>query len=199
MRIWKCSLALAAVMASAVMQAQVVAPPVVVDSAIEAVEDLGRKVVLGEHRVAIDKMYPLWKKRMAKRKGGLEQLERDMEGIGAMMARNGVSLISFKSFGQPAVHEVWPGEGSTEMAPVYTKWMLLIPTVIQLRFMDKTQEVPRVRTINSYGFQVAIADKDKLDWTFINGSDVTVADLRGLFTSLPADLRLPPVRREEVQ
>lgn len=176
-----------------------VAPPEVVNSAVKAVEDLGQKVVLGEHKVAIDKMYPQWKQRMAKREGGLEKLEKDLEGIGAMMARNGLSIISFKTLGAPKVHEVWPGEGSTELAPIYTKWMLLIPTVIQLRVMDTTGVQPKARVINSFGFQVAIADKDKLDWTFINGSDVTVSDLRGLFTSLPGNLELPPVRREEVK
>jgi hypothetical protein len=176
-----------------------VAPPEVVDSAIQSVEELGRKVVLGEHKVAIDKMYPQWKERIAKRAGGLEKLEKDLDGIGAMMARNGLSIISFKTVGEPKSHEVWPGKGSTEANPIYTKWLLLIPTVTQLRVMDRTGERPQTRTINSYGFQVAIADKADLDWTFINGSDVKVSDLRSMFTSLPANMELPPVRPEEVK
>ena len=181
------------------VSASTVAPPAVVNSAVQAVEALGKKVVLGEHKVAIEKMYPQWKQRMAKREGGLEKLEKDLDGIGAMMARNGLSIISFKTLGAPKAHEVWPGEGSTELKPIYTKWLLMIPTVIQLRVMDTTGNQPKARVINSYGFQVAIADKDKLDWTFINGSDVKVSDLRGMFTSLPANLELPPVRREEVK
>lgn len=178
---------------------QVVAPPAVINSAIEAVEDLGRKVVLGEHKVAIERMNPQWKKRLAARKGGIEKIEKDLEGIGAMMARNGLSIISFKTLGAPKVHEVWPGEGSTAEAPIYTKWLLLIPTVTQLRVMDTSGERPQARIINNFGFQVAIAEKDKLDWTFISGTDVQVADLRSMFTSLPANMELPPVRREEAK
>jgi len=52
--------------------------------------------------------------------------------------------------------------------------------------------------LDLYGFQVAIADKGSDDWTFISGSDISVADLRSLFTSLPANLELPEVKREMV-
>ncbi|MGB1130968.1 MAG: hypothetical protein ACPG4K_13030 [Haloferula sp.] len=170
-----------------------------IDSAIEAVEDLGRKVVLGEHKVAIERMNPQWKKRIAARKGGIEKIEKQLEGIGAMMARNGLSIISFKTIGAPKVHQVWPGEGSTAENPNYTKWLLLIPTVTQLRVMDTTGDRPQARIINNYGFQVAIAEKEKLNWTFISGTDVKVSDLRSMFTSLPANMELPAVYREEVK
>lgn len=178
--------------------AQTVAPREATASAIAAVEALGKRVVLGNHKAAVDSMYPQWKKRMAKRYGGLEKLERQLEGIGEEMARNGVSIISFKTIGVPRVYEVWPGklpEGAGEDAePVFDKWMLLIPTLTQFRIMQG--DPPESHVINSYGYQVAISDKARLDWTFINGSDVTVADLRSLFASLPANLELPPVRRE---
>jgi hypothetical protein len=45
---------------------------------------------------------------------------------------------------------------------------------------------------------VAIADKEDLNWTFIDGSGLTPADLRGLFITLPQDMELPPVGRREV-
>jgi hypothetical protein len=197
MKIFNSCLLLCAMLIPTSTQGATVPPPEVVNSAVKSVEDLGRKVVLGEHKVAIDRMYPQWKARMAKQEGGIEKLEKNLEGIGAMMARNGLSIISFKTLGGLKTHEVWPGEGSTAEKPIYTKWLVLIPTVIQLRVMDK--QSTRSMVINSYGFQVAIADKDKLDWTFINGSDITVSDLRSMFTSLPANMAMPEVRREEVK
>lgn len=168
-------------------------PPEVVRSALAAVEDLGDRVVRGNYAVAIERMYPQWKERMAKRKGGIEALERELAGIGEVMARNGVSLFSFKTQGAPKVYEVWPGESSglDEGETNYTKWMVLIPTVTQFRIMSPNS--PKAQVIDSQGFQVAISDKDKLDWTFINGSDVSVSDLRSLFITLPANMELPEV------
>ena len=51
--------------------------------------------------------------------------------------------------------------------------------------------------IESIGFQVAVSDKGKNDWTFIDGSGLTVNDLRGLFVTLPQDLELPPLEKRE--
>lgn len=174
-------------------------PPEVVNSAVDAVKELGEKVVRGQYDVAVERMYPQWKERMAKRKGGIVALEEELSGIGEVMARNGVSLFSFKPHGVPKVYEVWPGDSSglPEGETNYTKWMVLIPTVTQFRIMQGDN--PKGHIINSYGFQVAIAEKDKLDWTFINGSDVSVPDLRSLFITLPANMELPEVRRENAE
>ena len=178
--------------------AQAPAPREVTSSAIAAVEALGKRVVLGDHKAAIESMYPQWKKRMAKRFGGIEKLEQQLDGIGEEMARNGVGIISFKTMGAPRAYEVWPGKPldgvEGEAQPVFDKWLLLIPTVTQFRIMQG--DPPETHVINSHGFQVAIADKGRNNWTFINGSDVSVSDLRSLFASLPANMELPPVKRE---
>lgn len=171
------------------------APQEVIRSAVSAAESLGKKVVMGNHKAAVDQMYPRWKQRMAKRKGGVAELERELAGIGEMMARNGMSLKSFKTVGEPKVHEVWPGK-EVDGEPVFTKWVVLVPTVTRLRYMREGQRRPE--ELDLYGFQVAIADKGSDDWTFISGSDISVADLRSLFTSLPANLELPEVKREMV-
>ncbi|MEP4076392.1 hypothetical protein [Haloferula sp.] len=180
-----------------VLSAQTIAPPAVVKSAVVSVEALGKKVVNSDYKAAIDSMYPQWKDRMAKRKGGLKKLEEELEGIGEMMARNGVQIISFKTVGAPKSYEVWPGDNTNAAAGKinYTKWLLLIPTVTQFRIFH--DDSPKGAVINSHGFQVAIADKGKNNWTFINGSDVSVSDLRSLFITLPANMELPTVKREE--
>lgn len=188
--------ALLACFVSISARAEVSAPPETVDSAIEAVEALGQKVVMGDHAAAFERMHPKWRQRMAKRLGGMEQLEEQLESIGPAMARNGLSIISFKAVGNPRIHEVSPEEtAGGEVA--YRTWVMLVPTVTRLRIVRSEQ--PKGAMIDSYGFQVAVADKDELDWSFINGSDVTVPDLRSLFTSLPANLDLPEVRREVVE
>ncbi|MFC7336787.1 hypothetical protein ACFQY0_06335 [Haloferula chungangensis] len=181
------------------VSAQTVAPPAVVKSATAAVEELGKKVVNSDYKAAIDSMYPQWKARMAKRKGGMKKLEEELAGIGEYMARNGVQIISFKVSGAPKAYEVWPGDraDAAEGAINYTKWLLLIPTVTQFRIFH--DESPKGSVINTHGFQVAIADKGQDNWTFIDGSDLSVSDLRSLFITLPANMELPPVKREEAE
>lgn len=183
--------------------AQTAAPREVVASAIDAVDKLGKQVVLGNHKAAVDSMYPQWKKRMAKRKGGLEKLEQELDGIGQEMARNGMAITSVKTRGAPRVYEVWPGKpkdgAGADVEPVFDKWLLLVPTVTRLRIMKGDPPNLQVVDIDIHGFQVAIADKAKNNWTFINGSDVSVSDLRSLFASLPANMELPEVKREVVQ
>jgi hypothetical protein len=53
--------------------------------------------------------------------------------------------------------------------------------------------------IESTSFQVAISDKAALDWTFIDGSDLTVGDLRSIFGNLPLDLELPALEKKQVK
>jgi len=180
------------------VRGQVVPPPEVAASAIAAVEDLGKQVLLGRHKVAIERMYPRWKERMAKRVGGMDALEKQLEGIGEMMARQGVAVLSFRHTGVPIAYEVWPGKAPEGAPPVYQKWLLLVPTETEYR-ITQPGTPPTFHTIRSKGFQVAVSEKGKNEWTFIDGSGLSVADLRSLFITLPENMELPPVERKAVE
>lgn len=174
------------------------APPGVVASASAAVASLGAEVVMGHYQVAVDRMNPLWKKRTADRMGGMEKLEKQLEGVAQQMVQQGISMISFKPEGQPRSYEVGAGKKMEVVNDevVFNQWMVLIPTVTKFRITR-----PREKTliIESTGFQVAIADKGKDNWTFIDGSGLSVNDLRGLFFNLPQDMQLPPVEKREAR
>lgn len=182
------------------LNAQTTAPLEVVNSAIAAVNDLGRQVVLGKMKTSLDRMYPQWKDRMNRRLGGEQALEKQFDEAVAEMVRQGTSMISFKTHGFPKVYEVFPGkkvemvDGKQVETLINTKWLLLIPTEVRYRVMQKQEAI----VIESKGFQVAIADKDKLEWTFIDGAGLTVQDMRSLFISLPADMELPVIQRRAV-
>ncbi len=179
------------------------APDAVIESAVKAVRELGEEVVLGRFHVAIEKMNPMWKKRAARRAGGMEALEEQLRQIGPRLVREGVSVISSKPEGKPTVFEVWPGRktrtenGETVEEMIYTKWLIFVPTLTTYRVMLEGERSARV--IESTGFQVAVSEKDPLDWTFIDGSSVTVNELRSLFLTLPQDLELPPIKRREAR
>lgn len=181
-------------------RAQTTAPLEVVNSAITAANDMGRQVVLGKLKVSLERMYPQWKDRLSKSLGGEEALEKQFDQAMAEMMKQGTSTVSFKTYGFPKVYEVFPGkkveviDGKEVETLINTKWLLLIPTEVRYRVMQQQQ----VHVIESKGFQVAIADKDKLQWTFIDGAGVTVSNLRSLFISLPQDMQLPEIQRREV-
>jgi len=176
-------------------------PPQVVAAASAAVAKLGDEVVLGRYQVAVERMYPLWKERAAKRMGGMDVLEKQLAGVGAQMVQQGISIISFKPQGQPRAYEVVPGtkvvkeNGVSVSKLVYTKWMVLVPTVRKIRI--QREGVLKAVVIESTGYQVAISDKGKNDWTFMDGADLKLNDLRGLFVTLPQNLELPPVEQRE--
>jgi hypothetical protein len=177
------------------------APPDVVASAVSAVTKLGEEVVMGRFHVAVERMYPKWKERTAKRVGGMAELEKQLEGVTRQMVQQGISMISFRPQGQPRSYEVLPGKkteiiGGREVeSMIYTKWMVLVPTLTKFRIMREGEPKPLV--VESIGYQVAVSDKDKIDWTFIDGAGLTVNDLRSLFISPPINLELPPVEKRE--
>lgn len=196
----------AAVPETPLAEAEVMAEPVrpeVVAAAVDAVAKLGDEVVLGRYKVAVDRMNPMWKERAAKRMGGMESLEKQLEGVAAQMVQQGISMISFKPQGQPRTYQVSPGKkvvkenGVDVEKLVYTKWMVLVPTVTTFRILREGNPKPLV--IESTGYQVAICDKEKNDWTFIDGAGLTTNDLRSLFITLPQDMELPAVGKREVR
>jgi len=182
---------------------QVATPPAgVVSSAVAAVRKLGDQVVRGNHGYAIERMFPRWKNRMAKRLGGMEQLEKQLEKVNEQMRLQGIHFMSFTPVGVPRVFEVWPGkktevvDGKEVEVMIKTKWLVLIPTVAKFRIID---DVGKYRYIESKGFQIAISEKGANDWYFMDGAGVTVLELRSLFPSFPKDIELPPTGRSEVK
>ncbi len=174
--------------------------PEVGASAVTAVRQLGVEVVQGHYKVAVDRMYPQWKERTAAKIGGMDKLEEKLADAAREMVKQGVSMVSFQPTGAPQVFEVWPGkkaqtvDGKPKETLVYTKWLVLIPTVTRFNIIKDHQN----RVIESRGFQVAITDKGKNDWTFIDGAGLTVRELRSLFLTLPEDFKLPEIERREV-
>lgn len=179
------------------------ATPEVVASAVKAVGDLGKEVVMGRYQVAVDRMYPQWKERTAAKMGGMEKLQQQLDGVADQMLQQGISITDFTPQGQPRAFEVHPGkkveviDGVTIERLRYTKWMVLVPTVTKFRALIKGDPVAVI--IESTGFQVAISDKGKDDWTFIDGSAVSVNDLRSIFGNLPQDLELPPLEKRQIK
>ena len=148
-------------------------------------------------------MFPQWKERTAKRMGGMEKLQQQLDGVADQMIRQGIAIIDSVPQGQPRAFEVDAGKKVEVIDGVdieklrYTKWLVLVPTVTKFRALIKGDPVAVI--IESTCFQVAISEKGKADWTFIDGSTVSVNDLRSLFGNLPQDLELPPLEKRQIK
>lgn len=180
--------------------------PEIAASAVAAVNRLGEEVVLGRYQVTLDRMNPEWKKRAAQLGGGMQALERKIESVPAQMVKLGISMLSFKPQGEPIVYQVDAGnrmrtqDGVTVKDYGYKKWLVLVPTATRFRVLQRSPGAPpRTLTIEKTGFQAAISEKDRLDWTFIDGSGLTAGDLRGIFPTLPLDMKLPAISEKEIR
>ena len=177
------------------------APPEALASATAAVAALGKQVEIGRYEYAIQKMYPTWKERMAGRLGGEAELEKQLAAVSRQMVSAGVTITSFTPQGRPSSYEVGIGKkvenvgGQHVESMTYTKWLVLVPTLTKFTVINK--ENGQTMKVDSTGFQAAISDKGKNDWTFIDGSSLNANELRKLFVNLPQDIELPPVGKKE--
>lgn len=184
------------------------APPEVVASAVAAVQKLGGDVTRGDFKVAVERMNRQWLEQLAREtEGGEAAIRKQIEGASVRMAQEGVSIVSSvplgPPLGMPRAFEVQPGKrlekigGEEVEVLVFTKWLVMVPTVTTFRILVKGARKPVF--IEKTGFQVAVSDKGKDDWTFIDGSKLTVSALRRVYATLPRDLQLPPTGEREAQ
>ena len=169
-------------------------PAGLADSARDAVQVLGNEVVKGNLEFAFNHMYPRWQSRLVKQSGKREDLLQKVRQAGEQMVQNGISIIDFKADYPTSFFRVWPvrKDGTDEQsdAPenfVY-QWLTFVPTQTTLRIIDRNNAETPIRRFVQSGFQVAITREDVSDWSFIDGSTLSVESLRSLFPSIPANI-----------
>jgi len=179
-----------------------VVPAAVIASARAAVEKLGNEVARGNHAVAIERMNPQWKERLAKQTpGGMAEVQKQIESASKRMMESGVSIISSVPYGTARAFEVGPGKkvekvnGEVVETQIFSKWLVLVPTLTKIRWLLEGE--PKPVLIEKASYQVAVTEKGKNDWTFIDGSGLSLNTLRRLYVTLPQDLELPVVENRK--
>lgn len=156
-----------------------------------ATKKLGGEVMKGNFVYSIDKMYPRWKKRAAVRLGGEEKLRAKLLQVPEEMRKNGISMLKFEVSKPSVIHEVFLGRGEDKTGKpfqVYREWLVFVPTRTVYHYIDPTTRKPK--RVERRSFQVAINTKGTAKWTFIDGSTLTVSQLRSFFPGLPEDQKL---------
>ena len=165
-----------------------------------AAQKLGNEVLQSNFRYAIDKMYPRWKARQAKRLGSEAKLLAAFNSAGAKMQEAGVTLDSFTALSPTSAYRVHPKlkAGRSEIrssADLDYQILIFIPTKMKMTFLMEGQ--PK-RSFMRESFQVAIAQEGSNQWSFIDGSTIRMTDLRSMFPLLPYDLVLPVKEDKEL-
>lgn len=160
-------------------------PSDVMEEAQLAVQDLANEVMKGNFLYSLDLMYPRWTGAAEKRMGGKEALRKRLEALPREMQEKGISIIEFKAERPVSAFEVKAEHHKdSQKAPVFSEYLVFVPTTTLYRAIDPNGGV--VVKIESKGFQAAIVSQAApRKWSFIDGSSLTVQELRTLFPLLP--------------
>ena len=151
-------------------------PAEVLADAVKAVQDVGEQTLKGNYEGVVEKMYPRYRRRAAKKLGSNSQLVERMRKLVNEYAASGIAITNFVA--EPAMHGF--------DIPEFNEWLVFVPTTRTLRVVNPT--TGKTETASQPGYQVAIrSKKEGSTWSFLNG-DYKVQELRSLFPSLPADI-----------
>ena len=168
-------------------------PEVIRIEAQKATQVLMNRVVKGDIDAAFKHMNSKWKKIEARKNGGEAKLNRKFsEGFADLQAK-GITLRATQSKFPSTAYEVDFGHqeqivnGERIKVGVYKQWMVFVPTVSQVTAVDRGAVPPEIVEMRLDSFQIALCEKGKNDWTFIDGAHIKGAELRQLFPFLPKD------------
>ncbi len=167
----------------------------------EAVQKMGNEVLKSNFSFAVDKMYPRWKIRQAKRLGSEVKLLAAFNNAGVQMQEAGITLDSFVANPALKSYKVHPKmkagrSGIRSAEDVTYELLVFVPTKMKMTFLLENQ--PK-RSFLRESFQIAITKEGSNQWTFLDGATITVKDLRSLFPLLPHNLKLPKKADTEIK
>lgn len=201
------------VMSLARVDAQRVAiDPAIADQAQAAVQKMGTELMRGNFKYSQERMYPRWKRRLAKRIGSMERLEQQLASGDQQRVKMGLIVTSYHADKPTAFFDVWrakkvdPDSGKLILDDdgreiVVSHWLAVVPTTTQVKVPDP-QQGGRMRTLEEKSYAIAVAEQGSNDWYFLTGMKPTIQDLRSMFPSLPLDrneLGLPESSAREIK
>jgi len=161
----------------------VVVDPSVARSAQAAVQKMGIEMMKGDFAYAHKRMYPRWKRRLAKRHGGMAQLEASLARSERQLTKMGMVVTSFRASLPTSFFSVWRAKkrdangnlvkDATGRPVIVEHWLAIVPTVTRVRIADPSKG-GKLRTLEERSYTVAISEKGTNDWYFMTGMKPTV-------------------------
>lgn len=201
-----------ALSAAQVHAQRVIVDPAIASSAQRAVQRLGLEMMKGNFKYSQDRMYPRWKRRLAKRLGSMARLEGQLAAGEQQRIKMGLSVINCRAGLPRTFFDVWrakkvdaltgqPVLDDAGKEVIVGHWLAVVPTVTRVKIPDR-QQGGRIRVLEENSYTIAISEKGSDEWYFLTGLKPTIQDLRSLFPSLPRDekeLGLPTPSAREIK
>lgn len=175
----------------------------------DATQQMVDKTLRGDFVAVVERTYPEYLQfRAREKRRTIPQTKAALVNNLRKIGQEGVVLDAMITLNPQSAFEVDYGvekrvvNGEEVQAGIYRKWMVFIPTVLDISAMDHDAKPPRMRNFRKWDFEVAIADKGQENWTFIPGSSANAMELRKYFKFLPQkdeDLRFPERKIEEIR
>ncbi len=164
--------------------------PLFMESAQMATQKLGDAILKGNMDFAVLKMYPRWKKKQSILVGGDGNMLKKFAHAAKLMRDSGTVITDFKALRATEILYVRmeKKKGLTKVYyPVdYTfQKLVVVPTVTQIRFGKIDPATGKPFEVEKKSFQLAIYDENVKDWSFIDGSSVSINDIRNMFPTVP--------------
>lgn len=199
-------------LSSAAVHAQVAVDQSIAASAQAAVQKLGLEMMKGNFKYGQERIYPRWKRRLAKRYGSMEKLDAQLAAANQQKINMKLTVIAYRADMPKSFFSVWrakkidPATGKPLLDAagrelVVEHWLAVVPTVTRVRIPD-AKLVGKSYVLEEQSYTIAVSEKGSNDWTFLTGLKPNVQDLRGLFPSLPstaAELGLPESSAREIK
>jgi len=177
------------------VQGQVAVDHNVATSAQAAVQTLGLEMMKGNFKFGQDRIYPRWKRRLAKRVGSMEKLEAQLVAAAQQKISMQFAVTAYSARLPASFFSVWrakkidPRTGkrvldATGREIIVEHWLAVVPTTTRVKYPD-IQQGGKIRVLEEDGYTIAISEKGANDWHFMTGLKPSIQDLRSLFPTLP--------------
>jgi hypothetical protein len=151
-------------------------------SARQAARELAGAAKTGDMMWLVEKMYPQLRANLAHNlPGGMKQLNDQYRAMGQALKQQGVRISEFE------VQEPY----SECVVKAGREKLVVLPT--RCVFEGKDPSSGRNFKLEKISFLYALTEVGSKNWTFIDGSTLTLNDLRSLITDVPLTIALPPV------
>ena len=155
---------------------RIVVDPAIAEQAQAAVQKLGIELMKGNFTYSQERMYPRWKRRLAKRVGSMEELEAQLASGDQQRVKMGLIVTSYQAAKPTAFFDVWRAKQVDPITGQVTRddrgdqtivshWLAVVPFTTQIKIPDP-QQGGRMRTLEENSYTIAIPRKAPANGTF---------------------------------
>ncbi len=168
--------------------------PLYLKSAKLATEKLADEILKDNIDYAILNIYPRWKAHLASRVGGQQQLILKAREAVKQMRDSKTEIVDIKVGTPTDIYYVHVRQKKGLAKVVYPfdynfQKLVIVPLSKHVKFGKTNPETGKPYQAIQNSYQLAVYDEVAQTWSFIDGSGITVNDIRNLFPTIPLTIK----------